>query len=146
MAFAFPVVLVGLLGACASEESTAATEISFLVPTSEQSVNFAGKAIEAFEKENPTIKVRVDTQPAGAEGDNLTKTKLSIGEMSDVFNYNTGSLLQALNPDQNLVNLADQKWVSHTEEDFLVTVRTEEGAAAYDENVEKQAQQLGIEG
>lgn len=129
-----------------SEESTAATEISFLVPTSEQSVNFAGKAIEAFEKENPTIKVRVDTQPAGAEGDNLTKTKLSIGEMSDVFNYNTGSLLQALNPDQNLVNLADQEWVSHTEEDFLVTVRTEEGAAAYDENVEKQAQQLGIEG
>ena len=32
--------------------------------------------------------------------------------MDDVFHYNSGSLLQALNPDQTLVDLSDQDWVS----------------------------------
>ena len=31
--------------------------------------------------------------------------------MDDVFHYNSGSLLQALNPDQTLVNLSDEEWV-----------------------------------
>ena len=53
----------------------------------------------------------MDNQPGGTEGDNLMKTKLATGEMADVFHYNSGSLFQALNPDQNLVPLTDEPWV-----------------------------------
>ena len=54
-----------------------------------------------------------EIRPGGAEGDNLIKTRLATGEMEDVFLYNSGSLFQALNPDQTLVNLDDQPWVDH---------------------------------
>ena len=43
--------------------------------------------------------MKLETQPGGTEGDNLMKTKLSTGSMEDVFHYNSGSLMQALNPD-----------------------------------------------
>ncbi|NKF32602.1 extracellular solute-binding protein, partial [Pseudomonas sp. BGM005] len=45
-------------------------------------------------------------RPGGGEGDNIIKTRLATGEMSDVFLYNSGSLLQALKPTQTLVDLS----------------------------------------
>ena len=54
--------------------------------------------IAAFEKANPDITVKLETQPGGTEGDNLMKTKLSTGEMDDVFHYNSGSLLPGAEP------------------------------------------------
>ncbi len=33
-----------------------------------------------------------DTRPGGSEGDNLVKTRLSTGDMAEVFVYNNGSL------------------------------------------------------
>jgi raffinose/stachyose/melibiose transport system substrate-binding protein len=69
------------------------------------------KAIEvltaAFTAANPDIKFETETRPGGAEGDNLVKTRLSTGEMTDIFQYNSGSLFQALKPDQNLADLSD---------------------------------------
>src|SRR4051812_13708874 len=83
-------------------------EIEWLVQSAEPTPTMANAMIKAFEAENKDIKVTLQTQPGGTEGDNLMKTKLSTGEMSDVFYYNSGSLLQALNPDQTLVNLSDE--------------------------------------
>ena len=37
---------------------------------------FATDLAAAFHKANPTITVKVDTRPAGTDGDNLIKTKL----------------------------------------------------------------------
>ena len=37
----------------------------------------------------------MDTRPGGSDGDNLVKTRLSTGDMAEVFKYNNGSLLQA---------------------------------------------------
>ena len=89
------------------------TEITYLTQSDDANTTPAKALIEAFEKANPDITVKLDTQPAGTEGDNLMKTKLSTGSMDDVFHYNSGSLLQALNPDQTLVDLSDQSWVEH---------------------------------
>ena len=58
--------------------------------------------------QNPDIKIEIETRPGGSEGDNLVKTRLATGEMTDVFLYNAGSLFQALNPPQNLVDLTDE--------------------------------------
>lgn len=69
------------------------------------------KAFEALTKAytaaNPDVKFELENRPGGAEGDNLVKTRLATGEMTDIFQYNSGSLFQALKPDQNLADLSD---------------------------------------
>jgi raffinose/stachyose/melibiose transport system substrate-binding protein len=50
--------------------------------------------------------------------------------MEDVFIYNTGSLLQAIRPDQNLVDLSDQPWMDEVDDDFKSTVETDNGIYA----------------
>lgn len=121
--------LVGSLvaGCSGGADSGGAVEISYLVPNDATGVESAERLISAFEEAHPDIAVDLQTQPDGTEGDNLTKTKLATGEMEDVFVYNTGSLLQALNPDQTLTDLSDEEWVSHVTDDFLDTVRTDQG-------------------
>jgi raffinose/stachyose/melibiose transport system substrate-binding protein len=85
---------------------------------------FANDLATAFHQANPTITVKVDTRPGGTDGDNLVKTRLSTGTMDDVFLYNTGSLFQALHPDQTLQPLSDQPWVKDLTSDFKKTVST----------------------
>ena len=87
----------------------------------------ARRCVAAFEKANPNITVKIDTQPAGTEGDNLMKTKLSTGDMDDVFYYNSGSLLQALHPDSTLVDLSNEAWVKDLSKDFKSVVSTDKG-------------------
>ena len=48
----------------------------------------------------------MEIRPGGSEGDNIVKTRLQTGDMTDVFCYNSGSLLQALAPEQTLVDLS----------------------------------------
>lgn len=76
----------------------------------------------AFEAENPNIKIEIETHPGGSEGDNLVKTRLATGEMSDVFRYNAGSLFRALNPPQNMVDLTDQPFIANIIESFKPVV------------------------
>ena len=51
---------------------------------------------------NPNVTFETETRPGGGEGDNLVKTRLATGEMTDIFWYNTGSLFQALNPTESI--------------------------------------------
>jgi raffinose/stachyose/melibiose transport system substrate-binding protein len=126
-------VLVGILAAaaltgCAGGPSTGgATTITYLTQNDTENIANAEGLIAAFEKAYPDITVELNTQPAGSEGDNLVKTKLSTGTMDDVFHYNSGSLLQALNPDNQLVNLADEEWQSLVTDDFKSVVSTDNG-------------------
>ena len=77
--------------------------LSFLVDNSETSVALGEGLAEAFTAENPDVTIEVEQRPGGSEGDNIVKTRLSTGDMTDVFMYNSGSLFQALNPAQTLV-------------------------------------------
>lgn len=132
-------VMIGALGvaalalplaACSTGgggDSGGTTEITFLVPNSGTNVESAEAMVAAFEEENDGVTVKVESQPAGTEGDNLMKTKLATGEMADVFWYNSGSLFQALNPDQNLVALDDQDWVGDMQDTMKDVVSTENG-------------------
>ena len=120
-------VSLALAGCASGGSSDGSVEISWLVNSGDANELLAAAVIEAFEAENPNVTVNLDLRPAGTEGDNLIKTQLSTGEMSDVFYYNSGSLLQALNPDQTLVNLADEPWVADTTDDFQRVVSTENG-------------------
>jgi raffinose/stachyose/melibiose transport system substrate-binding protein len=80
-----------------------------------------------FHKAEPKVTVKVDTRPGGTDGDNLIKTKLSTGDMSDVFLYNSGSLFQALNADTTMQPLTNEPWVKNITDDFKTTVSTSKG-------------------
>jgi raffinose/stachyose/melibiose transport system substrate-binding protein len=115
------------LGACSagslgSSDEGGATTLSFLVDNSDSSLKTSEAVAAAFNAKNPDIKVQVETRPGGSEGDNIVKTRLSTGEMTDVFLYNSGSLFQALNPQQNLVALTGEPWANQLEEVFKPTV------------------------
>jgi raffinose/stachyose/melibiose transport system substrate-binding protein len=90
--------------------------LTFLVGSNQSRVNAAQSVAEAFMAANPGITVDVETRPSGSEGDNIVKTRLATGDMADVFVYNSGSLFQAIGPEQNLTPLTDQPWVGSVEE------------------------------
>lgn len=98
------------------------TQITFLTNNDPNNVTIAESVIPAFEKANPDIDVKLDTRPGGSDGDNLVKTRLSTGDMADIFEYNSGSLFQAIGPQANLVPVTDEAWVSDLDDTFKQVV------------------------
>ncbi len=121
------IAVAGLVGCSNGAADSGVTEITYLTQSDPSSTEGAQRLLDAFNEANPDIHVTLVTQPAGTEGDNLMKTKLATGEMEDVFTYNTGSLFQALNPDQTLAELTDESWLSEVTDDFTKTVSTDKG-------------------
>jgi raffinose/stachyose/melibiose transport system substrate-binding protein len=121
------VACILVLGACSagslgSSDEGGGTTLTFLVDNADGSLKPAQGLAEAFHAKNPDITVQVQTRPGGSEGDNIVKTRLSTGEMTDVFLYNSGSLFQALNPQQNLVPLTGESWTNQLDEAFKPVV------------------------
>ncbi|MGO4495120.1 ABC transporter substrate-binding protein [Paenibacillus sp. 2RAB27] len=96
--------------------------ISLLIDNTQDSVNVAKGIVAAFEKKYPNIHVETETRPGGGEGDNIVKTRLATGDMTDVFFYNSGSLMQALNPEQNLLDLTNEPFQANVIDSFKPTV------------------------
>lgn len=119
---ALTVALAGCSGFGGSTSAGTKATITFL--TQNDAADMAqGKAlITGFEKKYPSVTVKMDTQPAGTQGDNLMKTKLSTHTMDNVFHYNSGSLFQALNPKTSMVDLSDQSWVKDLDSNFKQVV------------------------
>lgn len=108
----------GSLGQSGEGGEAGTTEITFLTGSTDTEVASAKSVIEAFQAANPDIKLTHETRPGGSEGDNLVKTRLSTGEMAEVFIYNNGSLLSAIKPAQNLVPMDDQPWATQLDQTF----------------------------
>jgi raffinose/stachyose/melibiose transport system substrate-binding protein len=96
--------------------------LSFLMGNDQSTVATTKALADAFMQANPTIKIKTDIIPGGSEGDNIVKTKLSTGDMDDVFWYNPGSLLQALNPGQTMVDLTGDPVLKNVRKDYLPVV------------------------
>ncbi len=109
----------GSLGSSSGDGS--GTTITFLSPNDDASVASGKALIAAFEKANKGITVKLEQRPGGSEGDNLIKTRLSTGDMDDVFVYNNGSLLQAIKPSTNLTPLDDQPWTDKLDDLFAAS-------------------------
>lgn len=78
--------------------------LTYLIDDAQSTRDNAAALVAAYTAKHPNVKINVETRPGGADGDNLVKTRLATGEMSDVFSYNSG-LLQALHPTDTLVDL-----------------------------------------
>jgi raffinose/stachyose/melibiose transport system substrate-binding protein len=125
----------GLLGASAGivlalglvTGAEAQVTLTYLIDDNPTNLATAEQLKTAFEAENPDIKIEIETRPGGGEGDNIVKTRLATGEMTDVFRYNAGSLFQALNPSETLVDLTDEPWQANILESFKPVVTAPDG-------------------
>ena len=105
-------------GGAAGEEVT----LTVLVGDDGAAVATAEGLAEAYTALHPNVTFDIETRPGGSEGDNLVKTRLATGEMSDVFYYNAGSLLQALNPEETIVDIAGDPMLDDVADAFVETV------------------------
>lgn len=103
------------------------TTITFLVDNAPSTVAWAEQLKKDFEAQNPDIAIEIDTRPGGSDGDNIVKTRLATDDMDDVFLYNSGSLFQQINPQQNLVDLTDEPWQADILSSFKQVVTAPDG-------------------
>jgi len=96
--------------------------LSFLVDNGPETVKIAERLGKDFTAANPDVTIKVDTRPQGTDGDNIIKTRLATGDMSDLFMYNSGSLFQAMAPQKNLVPLSDQPFAGRLDQNFATSV------------------------
>ena len=118
-------VLTGCAGGGGAESD--ASELSVYIDSNPSSTALWDAIVEAYAEVNPDVTITVETHPAGGEGDNLIKTRLSTGDMNDMLWYNSGSLLQALNPDQQFIDFSDEEWADKLDPNFVKAVSTDEG-------------------
>ena len=99
-----------------------AVEITLLVDNSETSLNTAQAIADGFNEAQEEVVVEIESRPQGTDGDNVVKTRLATDEMSDVFWYNSGSLLQALDPSTTLVDLSGEALMDRVDDAFKPAV------------------------
>ena len=111
------------------EEAPAEEQVTltYLVDDSEANQASAKGLADAYMALHSNVTIIVESRPGGTEGDNIVKTRLATGEMTDIFWYNSGSLLQALNPSETLVDLANEPFMDNVVESFLPTVTQNDG-------------------
>jgi raffinose/stachyose/melibiose transport system substrate-binding protein len=102
--------------------ASAEVKLTFLVDNAPATVKAAEALATAFHAKNADISVEVEPRAAGGEGDNIMKTRLATGEMTDVFMYNSGSLFHALNPQQNMLDLTDLPFQTDIMDNFKAVV------------------------
>jgi raffinose/stachyose/melibiose transport system substrate-binding protein len=119
----FICIAIGLLTlSVAAVSAQDSITLTYLVDDSQNSQDMTKALIEAYTAEHPNVTINIESRPGGTEGDNIVKTRLATGDMTDIFFYNSGSLLQALNPSQTLVDLSDQPYIENIVDSFLPTV------------------------
>lgn len=97
------------------------TTISLLVDTDMSDAGLLAVCDKA--EEDLGITVEVEYRPGGTDGDNIVKTRLASGEMSDICVYNSGALLSALNPSEYFADLStDTKLVDKLDDTFKESV------------------------
>lgn len=122
-AMALSACSAGSLGSSSSSGgSSGNVTITWLVDNSDSSVKPATAAAEAFNATNSGVTVKVETRAQGTDGDNVVKTKLATGDMADLFSYNSGSLMQALDPAKNLVPLTGEPYIGSIADSFKTAV------------------------
>lgn len=118
-------VLVALVSSAASAVNSA--ELSILVDNNPDTVALTQALTSAYSKLHPDVTFEVELRAVGGEGDNIIKTRLATGEMSDIFLYNSGSLLQALRPSRTLEPINDIANFSNILSSFTSTVSDDKG-------------------
>ncbi|PSL36265.1 carbohydrate ABC transporter substrate-binding protein (CUT1 family) [Planomicrobium soli] len=122
--------LLFITTACGGEQESNAgsgeegTTVTFLT---NNEVNLEGVQAVADEiKEKHNITTKFEIIPSGGEGENIIKTRLSTGEMTDILNHNSGSLFKSLRPEEYFLDISDEPYIDKIQESFLETVSVDD--------------------
>lgn len=146
-------VTVTLLSGCGGSGSGGGSKgggktLTMLIDTDITSTGL--EAVCALAKEKLGITVTIETRPGGSDGDNIVKTRLASGDMSDLCLYNSGALLTALNPAEYFIDISGETFCERLEETYRETVTvdgktygvpvssTQAGAVVYNKNLYKK--------
>jgi len=78
---------------------------------------------DAYTALHPNVTFDLEIPPVPVEEvPNLVQTRLATGEMNDIFYFNSGALIQPLNPSETLVDLSGEPFIANIAESFLPTV------------------------
>lgn len=105
----------------------AETTVSVLLDNNAEVLAAFDALSKAYVAKHPDVSFDVEQRPGGADGDNLVKTRLSTGEMADIFDYNSGSLFQALKPEVSLADLTDLAGQANVIDSFKPVVTSVDG-------------------
>jgi raffinose/stachyose/melibiose transport system substrate-binding protein len=115
-------ILAATLAGTATAQSDEPVTLTYYTDDTNATVARIQGLIDAYEALHPNVTIEVETHPGGTDGDNLVKTRLATGDMPDIFYYNSGSLFQALNPTETLVDLSAEPFIANIQESWLPTV------------------------
>jgi raffinose/stachyose/melibiose transport system substrate-binding protein len=96
--------------------------LTYLADDSEVTQSIVHALAKAYMALHPNVTITIENRPQGGEGDNVVKTRLATDDMTDIFFYNAGSLLQALHPADTLVDLTGQPCMANVVDSFLPAV------------------------
>lgn len=85
------------------------------------------QAVADLAKEKLGITVEIETQPGGEEGNNIIKTRLAAGEMSDLLVFNSGAVMASLNPADYFVDITEEAFADRLDDTYKDSV-TVDGA------------------
>ncbi|MFK0166617.1 ABC transporter substrate-binding protein [Rhizobium sp. NPDC090279] len=100
-------VLAAISMSLAAGVAHADVTLSVLIDTNPESIASFDAVSKAYMAKHPDVSFDVEQRAGGSEGDNIIKTRLATGEMADIFQYNAGSLFQALKPERTMADLND---------------------------------------
>ena len=117
----------GVLTGCSSNEgsilnTTNPKESTISILIDNQIEQDGIRAVAANIEEKYQIKTEIETRPSGVEGHQVMKTRLATGDMADLVFYNSGSLLQGLNPEQYFVDLTNEPFMNNVYDSFKKSV------------------------
>jgi len=105
-------LLLGIVAGCSSNngniyDNSNSKEVTLSLLIDNQVEQDGIRAVAAKIEKKYHIKTEIETRPSGVEGHQVMKTRLATGDMADLVIYNSGSLLQALNPEEYFVDLTN---------------------------------------
>ncbi|WML27294.1 ABC transporter substrate-binding protein [Neobacillus sp. OS1-33] len=107
-------LLSAILAGCSRNNrsiSTHSKEVTLALLIDNQADQTGIRAVAANIEKKYHIKTEIETRPSGVEGHQVMKTRLATGDMADLVIYNSGSLLQSLNPGEYFVNLSNEPFM-----------------------------------
>lgn len=108
------------LGACSNIEGVSEDKsITWLVEDGAASLASAEQVVRDFEAVNPDIDVELEFRPQGGEGSGVVRGRLKSNDMADVFTYPTTPLLSQLDPEDSILPVTDEPFLSDVSESFL---------------------------
>ncbi|MFB5661076.1 ABC transporter substrate-binding protein [Alteribacillus sp. HJP-4] len=134
--FAGTLMIAGVMAGCSGgggDENSEASggsggdseEPVTLTMLSSETENLNGiEAVAEAAEEELNISLEIEQRPAGPEGENVVKTRLATQDMTDLVSFNSGALLQTINPEQNFVDLTDEPYMDRIMDDYKQTVMT----------------------